>query len=105
MFAVPIILFSFFSLQLLFWLMTFLWFLVVVVVVVSEMQYDFVFLFFAVCFFLSYALVFFNVYCRVLPDVLQSLMFFHVPPLGFLEKKKKLLLLVCISSQSRGPQH
>ena len=63
--------------------MTFLWFLVVVVVVVSEMQYDFVFVFFAVCFFLLYALVFY-VYCRVLPDVL-SLMFFHVPPLGFLK--------------------
>ena len=36
-----------------------------------------------VCFFLLYALVFY-VYCRVLPDVL-SLMFFHVPPLGFLK--------------------
>ena len=34
-------------------------------------------------FFLLYALVFY-VYCRVLPDVL-SLMFFHVPPLGFLK--------------------
>ena len=39
--------------------------------------------FFAVCFFLLYALVFY-VYCRVLPYVL-SLMFFHVPPLGFLK--------------------
>ena len=45
--------------------------------------YDFVFVFVAVCFFLLYALVFY-VYCRVLPDVL-SLMFFHVPPLGFLK--------------------
>ena len=45
--------------------------------------YDFVFDFVAVCFFLLYALVFY-VYCRVLPDVL-SLMFFHVPPLGFLK--------------------
>ena len=44
---------------------------------------DFVFVFVAVCFFLLYALVFY-VYCRVLPDVL-SLMFFHVPPLGFLK--------------------
>ena len=35
----------------------------------------------AVCFFLFYALVFY-VFCRVLPDV--SLVFFHVPPLGFL---------------------
>ena len=43
--------------------------------------YDFVFV--TVCFFLLYALVFY-VYCRVLPDVL-SLMFFHVPPLGFLK--------------------
>ena len=46
-------------------------------------MYDFVFVFVAVCFFLLYALVFY-VYCRVLPDVL-SLMFFHVPPLGFLK--------------------
>ena len=45
--------------------------------------YDFVFVFVAVCFFLLYALVFY-VYCRVIPDVL-SLMFFHVPPLGFLK--------------------
>ena len=45
--------------------------------------YDFVFVFVAVCFFLLCALVFY-VYCRVLPDVL-SLMFFHVPPLGFLK--------------------
>ena len=45
--------------------------------------YDFVFVFVAVCFFLLYALVF-CVYCRVIPDVL-SLMFFHVPPLGFLK--------------------
>ena len=43
--------------------------------------YDFVFV--AVCFFLLYALIFY-VYCRVIPDVL-SLMFFHVPPLGFLK--------------------
>ena len=35
------------------------------------------------CFFSLYALVFY-VYCRVIPDVL-SLMFFHVPPLGFLK--------------------
>ena len=41
--------------------------------------YDFVF----VCFFLLYALVFYA-YCRVISDVL-SLMFFHVPPLGFLK--------------------
>ena len=39
--------------------------------------------FVAVCFFLLYALVFYF-YCRVIPDVL-SLMFFHVPPLGFLK--------------------
>ena len=45
--------------------------------------YDFVFVFVAVCFFLLYALVFYA-YCRVIPDVL-SLMFFHVPPLGFLK--------------------
>ena len=45
--------------------------------------YDFVFVFVAVCFFLLYALVFY-VYCRVLPDVF-SLMFFHVPPQGFLK--------------------
>ena len=45
--------------------------------------YDFVFVFVAVCFFLLYALVFY-VYCRVIPDVL-SLIFFHVPPLGFLK--------------------
>ena len=44
---------------------------------------DFAFVFVAVCFFLLYALVFY-VYCRVIPDVL-SLMFFHVPPLGFLK--------------------
>ena len=44
-------------------------------------EYDFVFV--AVCFFLLYALVFY-VHCRVIPDVL-SLMFFHVPPLGFLK--------------------
>ena len=37
-----------------------------------------------VCFFLLYALVF-DVYCRVIPDIL-SLMFFHVPPLGFLKQ-------------------
>ena len=43
--------------------------------------YDFVFV--SACFFLLYALVFY-VYCRVIPDVL-SLMFFHVPPLGFLK--------------------
>ena len=47
-------------------------FVVVVVVVVV-----------AVSFFLLYVFVFY-VYCRVLPDVL-SLMFFHVPPLGFLK--------------------
>ena len=46
-------------------------------------RFCFVFVFVAVCFFLLYALVFY-VYCRVLPDVL-SLMFFHVPPLGFLK--------------------
>ena len=48
--------------------------------------YNFVFVFVAVCFFLLYALVFY-VYCHVitpLTDVL-SLMFFHVPPLGFLK--------------------
>ena len=45
--------------------------------------YDFVFVCVAVCFFLLYALVFYA-YCRVIPDVL-SLMFFHVPPLGFLK--------------------
>ena len=45
--------------------------------------YDFVFVFFAVCFLLLYAFVFY-VYCRVIPDVL-SLMFFPVPPLGFLK--------------------
>ena len=44
---------------------------------------DFVSVFVAICFFLLYALVFY-VYCRVIPDVL-SLMFFHVPPLGFLQ--------------------
>jgi len=43
--------------------------------------YDFVFV--AVCFFLLYARVFY-VYYRVLPDIL-SLMFFHVPQLGFLK--------------------
>ena len=43
--------------------------------------YDFVFV--SVCFFLLYAFVFY-VYCRVLPVVL-SLMFFQVPPLGFLK--------------------
>ena len=78
MIAVPIYLIFF--LKLLFWLMIFLWFLVV-----SGFgnAYDFVFVCVAVCFFLLYALVFY-VYCRVLPDVL-SLMFFHVPPLGFLK--------------------
>ena len=45
--------------------------------------YDLLFVFVAVCFFLLYALVFY-VYCRVLPDVF-SLMFFHVPPQGFLK--------------------
>ena len=48
-----------------------------------EMRTIFVSVFVAVRFFLLYALVFY-VYCRVLPDVL-SLMFFHVPPLGFLK--------------------
>ena len=48
----------------------------------------FFFFFFFCCLFLFsfsflYALVFY-VYCRVLPDVF-SLMFFHVPPLGFLK--------------------
>ena len=49
--------------------------------------YDFFFFFLVyvvVCFFLLYALVFY-VYCRVIPDIL-SLMFFHVPPLGFLKQ-------------------
>ena len=64
----------------LFWLMIFLWFLVVSC---FGNAYDFVFVFVAVCFFLLYALVFY-VYCRVIPDVL-SLMFFHVPSLGFLK--------------------
>ena len=43
----------------------------------------FCFVFVAVFVLLLYALVFY-VYCRVIPDVL-SLMFFHVPPLGFLK--------------------
>ena len=60
--------------------MIFLWF---IVVSCFGNAYDFVFDFVAVCFFLLYALVFY-VYCRVIPDVL-SLMFFHVPPLGFLK--------------------
>ena len=77
-FAVPI--YFHFLLQLLFWLMIFLWFLVVSC---FGTAYDFVFVFVAVCFSLLYALVFY-VYCRVIPDVL-SLMFFHVPPLGFLK--------------------
>ena len=50
---------------------------------VLEMHMILFFVFVAVCFFLLYALVLY-VYCRVLPDVL-SLMFFHVPPLGFLK--------------------
>ena len=45
--------------------------------------FDFVFVCVAVRFFLLCALVIY-VYCRVIPDVL-SLMFFHVPPLGFLK--------------------
>ena len=73
-------LFFFFLSKLLLWLKIFLWFLVVSC---FGNAYDFVFVFVAVCFFLLYALVFY-VYCRVLPDVL-SLMFFHVPPLGFLK--------------------
>ena len=64
----------------LFWLIIFLWFLVVSC---FGNAYDLVFVFVTVCFFLLYALVFY-VYCRVIPDVL-SLMFFHVPPLGFLK--------------------
>ena len=63
-----------------FWLMIFLWFLVVSC---FGNAYEFVFVFVAVCFFLLYALVFY-VDCRVIPDV-HSLMFFHVPPLGFLK--------------------
>ena len=54
--------------------------------------YDFVFVFAAVCLFLLYALLFY-VYCRVLPDVL-SLMFFHVPPMGFLKKINYLAPLI-----------
>jgi len=60
--------------------MIFLWFLVVSCL---GNAYVFVFVFVAVCLFLLYALVFY-VYWRVIPDVL-SLMFFHVPPLGFLK--------------------
>ena len=63
--------------------MIFLWFLVVVFLFWKCENFVFVFVFVAVCFFLLYALVFY-VYCCVLPDVL-SLMFFHVPPLGFLK--------------------
>ena len=77
-FAVPI--YFHFLLLLLFWLIIFLWFLVVSC---FGNAYDFVFVFVAVCFFLLYALAFY-VYCRVIPDVL-SLIFFHVPPLGFLK--------------------
>ena len=69
-------LFSFFPSS--FWLMIFLW---VLCCFCFGNAYDVVFV--AVCFFLLYALVFY-VYCRVLPDVL-SLLFFHVPPLGFLK--------------------
>ena len=61
--------------------MIFLWFLVVFCLFCFGNAYDLVFA--AVCFFLLYALIFY-VYCRVLPDVL-SLMFFDVPPLGFLK--------------------
>jgi len=60
--------------------MIFLWFLVASC---FGNAYDFVLVFVAVCFFLLYALVFY-IYRRVIPDVL-SLMFFHVPPLGFLK--------------------
>ena len=72
-------LFSFFF-SLAFVLVNDLWFLVVSC---FGNAYDFVFVFVAVCFFLLHAFVFY-VYCRVIPDVL-SLMFFHVPPLGFLK--------------------
>ena len=65
---------------LLFWLMIFLWFLIDFC---FGNEYDFVFVFVAVCLFLLYALAFY-VYFRVLPDVL-SLMFFHTHPLGFLK--------------------
>ena len=60
--------------------MIFLWFLVIYVLEMRTILFLFLLLFFV---FLLYAFVFY-VYCRVIPDVL-SLMFFHVPPLGFLK--------------------